>query len=356
MPRRRDVLAGLLATGALPALSPLFGSASALADQGGAAASQADPKSVKFWADFLGKTTTPLATVPEGRTRGTIIGADREPFFFHAHEAEHVVQPAAEIQMSKLLPEGDVTVSLNLARFKPAKDDALKITAAQNAQLRLDVLQNSSIIELLDQMAWTVILLAQPKRQDKLPPIQSLAFDSNASWQKMQNIILPKGQGSWALNFYVEKADNAFVRALKTAIKESDRWSQFFSFPGLIVKGLQSFNEIYGWFHTRPEAIYQSNPVPVYATQQALSQGTSGTSRALPLHTGTYMVVPNSQCHLMTPSKLSGLELLQGYVVPNKTDLARVFNVVNSPDDPLPDVSYLTFDVTVKPLSVACKK
>jgi hypothetical protein len=248
MPRRRDVLAGLLATGALPALAPFLDAAPGVAEQAGAgaAAPSSDPKSVQFWDSFLQKTTTPLATVPEGLTRGTMVNADREPFFFHTLEKEPIVQPASAIKTSALIPEGDVTVSLNLARFKPAKEDGAKISAAQNAQLRLDVLQNNSIIDLLDQMAWTVILLAQPKKQAKLPPIQSLAFDTNASWQKMQNIILPKGQGRWALNFYVEKEDNLLMKALKTAIKESDRWTQFFSFPGLIVKGLQSFNEIYG--------------------------------------------------------------------------------------------------------------
>jgi len=354
MPRRRDVLAGLLATGALPALAPFLDAASGVAEQAGAAA-QPDPKSIQFWNDFLKKTTTPLATVPEGRTRGTMISSDREPFFFHAHENERVVQPASEIQKSALIPDGDVTVSLNLARFKPAREDAAKVVSSQNAQIRIDVLQTNSIIELLDQIAWTAILYAQPKKEAKLPPVQSLAFDSTAAWQKMQNILLPKGEGRWALNFYVEKADNLLVRALKVAGKEADRWNPFFVFPGLFVKSLQSFNEIYGYFHSRPDHIYQSNPVPVYATRQALEMASAGTSRALALHTGTYMIVPNSQCYQLTPSKLSGLELLQGYVVPTKTQPTQVYEVVTK-EDPLPDVSYLTFDVTVKPLTVPCKK
>jgi hypothetical protein len=347
---RREFFASLLAGGAVTALSPALLSAMQSA-AGQVAPPEPDPDAVDFWNGFLTYKTVPAAKVPTGpaplKTRGGNGGLAREPFFFH--HGRPGLHAAVDIPPSELIDDGDVTVSLNVTAFKPAVEDRETFERLQSAQLRIDFVQDHKIIEMLDMMAWTAVAVLRPDKQKKLPPIQSLSFDPASTWDKMQNILLPRGQGKWAVNLYAQRSEGLFSQILNVLTKEIGRFAPVLGLPGVSVTALQSFNQLYGALHNRPEYLLQSNPVPVFATAAAAKQ--SGSSRGLPLRSGTYIMVPVAQAGELTDDTLAKLELKQGLIVPKNTAAVKVYEAAL---DVLPKVSYATIDVVVKPVKVAC--
>lgn len=347
--RRRDFLGGLLAAGAIPALAPALSAAAELIEQRGGQlpALEPDPATYDFWNDFLKNKSTPASKVPTGRTRGG--ETDREAFYFH--NGKKGLQPAVDIAPTDLIEDGDVNVSLNVAAFKPANEDIVTFERLQSAQLRLDFVQDVSIVDLIDTMAWTAVAVLRPDKQKKLPPIQDLSFDPSTAWKKMQNIVLPRGQGRWAVNLYAQKADGFFSQLLQVLNKEIGRFAPVLGLPAVSLTALQSFNQFYGAFHSKPDYLFRSNPVPVFGTANAVKQGAS--SHGLPLRTGSYVLVPVSQASELTDEKLNTLELKQGYLVPKGTPSTLVHDAAMKE---LPSVTYATLDVTVKAVQLPCSK
>jgi hypothetical protein len=346
---RRDFVTQLMSGGALAAFSPsILAAAQTAAAQG--APLQPDLDAADFWNGFLKYKTLPAAkvTTPGAlTTRGTPGGLAREPFFFHyGRPGFHA---AVDIPAAELVDDGDVSVSLNVTAFKPAAEDRATFERLQSAQLRIDFVQDVKMIEILDMMAWTAVAVLRPDKQKKLPPIQSLSFDPGTAWDKMQNILLPRGQGKWAVNLYAQKSDGFFSQMLSVLNKEVGRFAPVLGLPGVSVTALQSFNQLYGAFHDKPEYLLQSNPVPVFATAAAFKQ--SGSSRGLPLRSGTYVMVPVAQAGELTDDTLAKLELKQGLIVPKNTAAVKVYDAAL---EILPNVSYATIDVMVKPVQVPC--
>lgn len=343
---RRQFVEGLLSLGAVPALAPALGMLPEMAQRGAAPDALApDPDTVAFWNGFLQSTSIPAAQVPTGRTRTP--AEDKETFFFHAFDKE-TIRPALDLSPADLVPEGDVSVSVSLAGFKPSKKDTASFERLQSANLRIDMLQRFPLVDLLDTMAWTAVAMLTPTKAKKLPPLENLAFDP-AAGSKMDNIPLPRGEGKWAINLFAQKADGLFFQIASTLTKEIGRFAPVFSLPGIAMSGLQSFNAFYGAVHTKPEYLFKSNPVPVYATRAALES--SATSRRLPLKTGTYVLVPYSDAETLAAS-LPDMVLNQGYMVPkNLTSSVAVKDVALQE---LENVTYTTIDVTVKSAQLPC--
>jgi hypothetical protein len=346
--RRREFLSGLAAAAAIPALAPALQAAVEVIEQRGGQASPLEPDqdAYDFWNDFLSSKSTPAAKVPTGRTRGE---GDREAFYFH--NGKKGLQPAVDIPPADLIDDGDVNVSLNVAAFKPANEDRATFERLQSAQLRLDFVQDVKIVDLVDTMAWTAVAVLRPDKQKKLPPIQDLSFDPSTAWKKMQNIVLPRGQGRWAVNLYAQKGDSFLSQLLQVLNKEIGRFSPVFGLPAISTTALQSFNQFYGAFHSKPEYLFRSNPVPVFGTANAVKQGAA--SHGLPLRTGSYVLVPVAQASELTDERLNALELKQGYLVPKNTPSALVHDAAMNE---LPGVTYATLDVTVKAVQLPCAK
>jgi hypothetical protein len=345
---RRDFLNSLIGAGVSPALASALGPmTSDVWRELQRGVVEPDPETIEFWNGFLASSAPPLAGVPTRLPRGSAASA-RDTFFFH-HSAG-TLRPAVDIPDSELIPEGDVSLSLNLASFKPSGGDRQSFERLKNAQLRLDAVQNVSMVDLFDTVAWTAVAVLWPDKRDKLPPIQNLSFDPTTSWQKMQNIVLPRGEGRWAMNVYGQRADGLFTRILQVLTKEVGRFSPVFSLPAVSTIALQSFNQFYGAFHNKPEYLFRSPLVPIYATASARKQG--AISRGLPLRTGTYLLVPVEHASELSGSTLERLTLEQGFLVPKGTaaqDVPRVAEKV------LPTVTYATIDVNVRAVKLPCK-
>jgi hypothetical protein len=346
MPARRDFMKDVLTAGLLlPGLSPAVAAAAEALQQSGAAAAfpDVDQAAYEFWTDFLTKRGVPGA-------RGSATGVEREVFFFH--DGSQGLHAAMDLRPADLVPTGDVTVSLNVVAFKPSDADRNNFERIQNAQLRLDLAQDKPILELVDTMVWTAIAALHPDRTKKLPPLQNLAFDPGATWQKMQNIPLPGGQGLWAVNLFGQRKESFFSQLMRTITKEVDRFAPVLGLPGISTTALQSFNAFYGLCQSGVEYLLKSNPVPVFATSSAMQAGIA--SRSLPLRSGTYVLVPVEHAQSLGSDRLAAYELRQGYIVPKKTDSTDVWAVAAKE---LSDVTYATIDVNVKPVTTpACKK
>jgi hypothetical protein len=350
---RREILKGLAALGAGPAIAAGIPGDPALldllADQAQSAAGAADEDTRQFWDNFVGSTSRPAARIPTGPP-GTERGeaaSDREAFFFHYSRVGF--QPAMDIPPGQLLWDGDVTVRYSVAAFKPADRDRSTFERLQNAQLRLDVIQSRPLLPILEALAWTAVAVLNPDRTNKLPPLQSLAFDPGAGTEKMRNVVLPGGEGRWAVNLYAQRKESFFYQIIQGLLKDVGKFVPVLGLPGITTVALESFNRIYGVMHSRPEYLFRMNPVPVFATAEALTS--SGASRGIPLRTGTYVLVPVAHATQLTGGVLDGLELKQGLIVPKNTPSPQLYDAAAAT---LPHVTYATIDVGVQRAQIPC--
>ena len=377
MTHRRDLLKNIFAFGTLQGLaaSPVSARAfTSIFDEGSAQAINPDfdPEAYDFWSGFLGNVASPIIPAKgQSRGRGRLSASNEtQPVFLHYDPKGF--KNAAELDASELISEGDVSVSLNTSTIKIAPQDQETFDHLQNAQIRVDVAQKSAILPVLEAMAYTVVsgmvsmkpaskgkskgasgseggavTSSQKSAGAKHPSgmVQSIAVESDAAWQKMQNIILPGGEGRWALNLEAQKKDSLMYKLLQNVIKETGQFAPMIGLPGIAISGLQSFNILYGAMHAKPVSIIKSSPLRVFATQEALQRtGAPGAATGIMLKSGTYILIPANQ----TPDldKLKDLTVMQGRIVPPKTQATQLDEAAATT---LKDVTYVTFDVQAKP-------
>ena len=321
-----------------------------------------DSNAYDFWAGFLDRDAEPIVHTG-GQTRGAAVSNELQPVFLHY--GTEGFKNAAELDASKLVPEGDVMVSVNTSTIKVGTQDLETFHKLENAQIRVDVAQRTSILPIIEAMAYTVVggmrtvqgevEKSKPSPKSKtskasktVPTVQSISVDSDAAWQKMQNIPLPGGEGRWALNLEAQRKDSLFSKLLSNVIKEAGIFSPFVGLPGIALSGLNSFNTLYGALHSGPVSVIQSAPLRVFATQDALEKtGAPGAVKGIVLQSGTYILIPAKQ--LPTSDQLKELTVSQGRVVPPKTAATDLDAVAA---ETLKDVTYVTFDVQVSPTTL----
>lgn len=373
---RRDFVKGLLSAGVFSGLSlppePL--SIGTLFDEKAAQGTNPDfdPDAFNFWKDFFKSDALPIVRAP-GQTRGGELSPDNElqpVFTFYGPDG---FRDAAELDATKLIPEGDVKVSLNTSIIKIAPQDKEVFDKLQNAQIRIDVAQKTPMLPIIEAMAYTVISGMVTKHSGsssargssatvstspssngsqrgsgQTPSVQSIAVPDAPVWQKMQNIILPQGEGRWALNLEAQKTDSLFSKVFQNVVKEAGQFAPMIGLPGIALSALYSFNMLYGALHALPVSIIKSNPLRVFATEKAYSEtGVPGSAQGILLQTGTYILTPAKQTP--TPSDLKDLTVIQGRIVPAKTPPAQLDLAAA---DALKGITYVTFDVGVSPTTI----
>jgi len=360
---RRDLLRHLVALGAFPGLlgSPLAsGKSGSFFDAQAASAlnPDIDAKAFDFWSGFVATDATP--SLAGRKTRG---GAqtpaagpnDVQPVFLHY--GEEGFKNAGELNPSKMVNDGDVMVSVNTSTVKVGTGDQKTFERVQNAQLRVDLAQKTGVIPVLEAMAYTVVgamrsvqvttkgTAAQKKSQ---PVVQNISVSSDATWQKMQNIPLPGGEGRWALNLEAQRKDSLFCKVLQNVVKEGGMFAPVLGLPGIAMSALQSFNNLYGALHASSVNVIQSAPLRVFATQEAVHKtGVLGSAKGILLQSGTYVLIPANQ--LPDMNQFSKLAVMQGRLVPPQTKQTELDEAAA---DTLKDVTYVTFDVEVMPTTL----
>jgi len=370
--RRRDFLKELLVAGTLPGLfgSPGVGLAlGGVIDQDAAKRinPEVDLEEHSFWSDFLSSDAKPIVGArPRGRGPQS---DDAQPVFLHWGGKDEGFLYAAELDAKKLVPAGDVMIGVNTSTVKIAEQDLKTFQQTQNAQLRIDVAQTTGVLPIIEAMAYTVVgamrsiqtQLATPSTTSKgattskvattpkaAPTVQNISVSSDAAWQKMQNIPLPRGEGRWALNLEAQKKDSLFATILKHLVGEVGLFVPMIGLPGIVLSGLNSFNNVYGVLHSGTVPIIKGNPVRVFATQDAVQQnGGQGSATGILLHPGSYILVSAAQAPPM--SELSKLTYSQGRLVPPGTAIP---DLDAAAAESLKNVTYVTFEVTVRPTTL----
>jgi hypothetical protein len=366
--QRRDFLKQFLAAGTLPGLLARPGAFGALLDPQTLqqANSDFDAQAYDFWSGFTAKTGK-SAIVGAGPTRGAKTDHNQPVFLHHGSDG---FRNAALLDQSKLAEEGDVLVSVNTSVVKVGDDDQKTFERLQNAQLRVDVAQKTGIIPLIEAMGYTVVgamssvkakeqtakgsaakgSTASAAKKSSSPTVQNISISSDAAWQKMQSIPLPGGEGRWALNLEAQKKDSLFCKVLQNLVKEGNLFAPMLSLPGIAMSALNSFNTLYGALHAEPVQIIKSNPVRVFATQQAIEStgATASEIGAILLQSGTYVLMSAGQAP--TDDQLKKLTLAQDRIV--RAEDAKLtgddLDAAAADLDVLKNVTYVTFDVQVK--------
>ena len=388
MPKtRREFFTDMLAIGAVPGFlaSPAAARVLSALDDPSAAQElnpEFDPKAYEFWSGFLSTDAEPIVHLSRGRGgEGNV-----QPVFWHFNDRDGF-RNAAALDTTKLIGQGDVVVALNTSAIKIAPQDQSTFDRLQNAQVRVDVAQKNGILpSVLEPLAYTFVSgmkssFGKPKPKgtasggssksgsgssaksgtgssprsgsgEKSSSVQSISVSDDPTWQKMQNILLPGGQGRWALNLEAQKKDSLFHKIIQTVIGGVDQFAPLIGLPGIAVTALQSFNALYGAIHSMPVQIIKSNPQRVFATQDAVQKtGSPESVSGLMLNSGTYVLIPANRAP--APDQLKNLHVIQGRVVPQE-----VKRETQGPDidaaaaETLPGVTYVTFEIEVQPTSI----
>lgn len=256
---------------------------------------------------------------------------------------------ASAIDPSELMEypaDTDITASVNVGGFRMAGEDQDKFEKLQSAQLRIDVLQQKSLLNLLDPMAWTCLAALYPDKAGQLPPLQNLSFDPGSSWEKMQKIILPGGSGQLAVNVSMAHKESTFVAILKNVNSEIGRFAPILGLPAISTTALNSFCTLYGSLEQRTTFLLNGFPQQAYATRGA--RASASTSAGLNITQGDYVLVPHVYASQLEPY-FDKLELRQGFLVAKgATTNASIYDLAGKLT---PDITYVTANVKLAPVA-----
>jgi uncharacterized membrane protein YgcG len=310
--------------------------------------------SKNFWSNFVAQAEAPASGV---HSRG-LFGSHKEStgaadlnrqIDWLQYDPNQGLRYASAVDASELLeypPETDVTASVNVGGFRMANEDQQNFEKLQSAQLRIDVLQRKSLLNLLDPMAWTCLAALYPDKAGQLPPMQDLSFDPGSAWEKMQKIILPGGSGQLAVNVSMAHRESAFVAVLKTINSEVGRFAPVLGLPAISTTALNSFCTLYGSLEQRTTFLLNGFPQQAYTTRGA--RASANTTAGMNLVPGDYVLVPHAYAAQLEPS-FQKVELRQGFLVPKGSstnssiyDLASKFT---------PDITYVTANIKLAPVA-----
>jgi len=356
-------------SGGLMALLESSDARGALAEEmmksaGGAAgdsAASAPHDSKNFW-DAFGAAADGTAGGPEGiRRRGLTRkqpdnpsgASDRLVDYYHYYvdpkTKESTLRLASSIDTNELMEhEGDISASVAVNGFHMANEDRDTFNKLQSAQLRIDTVQNQSLMpEYLDTMAWVSLAGLFPDASGKLPPLQDLSFNPGQGSQKMSSMVLPGGSGQVAVNLSMTHKESTLYAIIKGLTNEVGRFSPLLGLPAISVAALKGFCNLYGAMEQRTTFLLNSLPKSAYATQ--LARAAAQTNSGLNLVPGDYVLVPNAHSKELTPY-LDKLELREGYLVPKgASKTTSVYDLAASLN---PDITYLSTNIGLKPLPV----
>lgn len=354
---RRTFFKDLLFTGSLAGLlgsRPGFAETLIAALQDGDVPSTGEHNSKNFWSNFVPEAEASSTGV---HSRGLFsshkdaTGAadvNRQIDWLH-YDPEKGLRYASAVDASELLeyPEDtDITASVDVGGFRMAGEDQEKFEKLQSAQLRIDVLQRKSLLNLLDPMAWTCLAALYPDKAGQLPPLQNLGFDPGSAWEKMQKIILPGGSGQLAVNVSMAHRESTFVTVLKMVNSEINRFAPILGLPAISTTALNSFCTLYGSLEQRTTFLLNGFPQQAYTTRGARAAST--TSAGLNLVPGDYVLVPHVYAAQLEPH-FQNLELRQGFLVPKGASTnSSIYDLAGKLT---PDITYITANMKLSPVA-----
>ena len=365
---RRRFLQQTMLAGGLAALFESSDSRGALAEEMMAAAkvagddamANAPHNSQGFWDAFgaaadgshppagIGTRGLKRNTQPENPSGASDRLIDYYHYYTDPKTKDTTLRLATSIDTSELLDhEGDISASVAVNGFHMAGEDRDTFDKLQSAQLRIDTVQNQSLMpEYLDTMAWVSLAGLFPDSSGKLPPLQDLSFDPSKGSQKMSSMVLPGGSGQVAVNLSMTHKESMLYTIIKGLTNEVGRFSPLIGLPAISVAALKGFCNLYGAMEQRTTFLLNSMPKSAYATQ--LARAAAQTSSGLNLVPGDYVLVPNAHSAELTPY-LDKVEMREGYLVPKGSP--KTSSVYDLAASMKPDITYLSTNIGLKPLA-----
>ena len=286
---RRSFLQQTILTGGLMGLLESSSTRSALAEELAAAAQAgvgvgdgghtAPHDSQNFWDAFGAVADTPSTNSPAGVGKRGLFrktdpaaatnpsgASDRLVDYYHYYTdpktKESTLRLATSIDSGELLDHpGDISANVAVEGFHMAGEDRDKFNQLQSAQLRLDMVQNQSLLpEYLDTMAWMSLAGLFPDSTGKLPPLQDLSFNPSSGSQKMSAMVLPGGSGQMAVNLSMTHKASTFYLVIKNLTNEVGRFAPLIGLPAISVTALKGFCNLYGAMEQRTTFLLNSMP------------------------------------------------------------------------------------------------
>jgi hypothetical protein len=307
--------------------------------------------STGFWTGFYDTVnpTSPDYGKP-GATRGaeSLVDASLETQYLHYLTDEKKLRYATSIGKDELLDhDGDVSVSILMNQFRPSSGDGKERNASQ---LRVDTAQNHPFMNLLSPLAWSAMASLRPDKAGKIPSLDQLGFKSDQVMTSSSHILLTKGSGKVAVNISRAGKNSAFLKCLSVMIEAAKMVAPFVALPAVSVPAMSAFSEAFSYWEDRTQFLINGNLVNAAATQQAMDDPEL-KSPLIGLMPGDYVVVAkkdNGQLQAVLPH----LRIFQGYLVHEDTDLNQPLESVLA-DKKIPDITYATVKVGVKPLDTS---
>lgn len=310
--------------------------------------------SKNFWSNFVTAAEQPSSGVHSrglfGSHKDSTGAADlNRQLDWLQYDPQKGLRYASAIDPSELMEypaDTDITASVNVGGFRMAGEDQEKFEKLQSAQLRIDVLQQKSLLNLLDPMAWTCLAALYPDKAGQLPPLQNLNFNPGSSWEKMQKIILPGGSGQLAVNVSMAHKESTFVSVLKNINSEVGRFAPILGLPAISTTALNSFCTLYGSLEQRTTFLLNGFPQQAFATRGSRAAAT--TSAGLNVIDGDYVLVPHVYASQLEPY-FDKLELRQGFLVAKGTSTnSSIYDLAGKLN---PDITYVTANIKLAPLA-----
>ena len=302
-----------------------------------------------FWGGFYDNVNP--ASPEYGKkvgTRGSASLADPslDAQYLHYTSDEKRLRYATTIEQTELMDHsGDVAVSIVMNQFRPSVEDAKRRSASQ---LRVDATQNSPFMNLMSPLAWSSTASLKPDSSGSIPSLDKLGFQSDSVIHSSSHILLTKGGGRLAVNVSQAAKNSMFMKVMGAMIDAGNMVAPLISLPAVSTTAMSALSHAFSFWENRTQFLINGNLVNAYATKQAMDDPEI-KSPAIGLIPGDYIVVAKKDTEKLQAA-LPKLHIFQGYLVHQDTDLNQPSNKFLA-DSRIPDITYATVKVGVKPLS-----
>lgn len=324
---RRQFIELLLASGASPALSQIAGAMETQEETGETGNSQA------FWSNYYKPARR--GSKPAG------MDEDRRVSYLHYSPQGKKLRFAQEIPAEELIHhEGDVAVSMNVTGIRLSQKDHEKFKNISSAQLRLDLAQNKSMLDIMDKLAWASVA-ALFVGESKTPNLQDLSFTPEST----KDVYLPGGTGLLGVNVSMVHRESRMYQLLQVVVKDVGRFAPVIGLPAISVAALAEFNQLYGKIEHRTTFLFQTpTPQKIFATRPAREE--AETSAGINLVSGDYILIPQEYVNDFQPHR-EEFKLVEGYMVAHNADEGQ--SVYQLASNITPDISYVAVNIKVTP-------
>jgi hypothetical protein len=266
--------------------------------------------------------------------------------YLHYNSDKKLIRYATDITKEELLDhDGDVSVSLALAQYRPGTGEA----NLKASQLRVDATQIHPLINVAAPLAWAAIASISPNTAGKIS-LGDMGFQSVQATQGTSKILLTKGTGKMSVNISKAAQQSMFIKVLNVMIQAGKVAAPLVSLPAISVPALSTFTEALSYWEDRTRFIMAGNLTTAVATQQALDDS-DREPRYIGLVPGDYLMIP--QRHVDDLAKeLPNLDLVQGYLIPK--DANPNLPLEQRAQTAVPGVTYASMRIGVTAVPASC--